>query len=532
MAESRDGAELRILHVEDDPNDAALVQAELESHGYRAVIKRVMSREAFVAKLAAGGFDLILSDFALPGFDGLSALRIAREMAPDTPFISVSGQLGEESAVEAVRAGATDYVLKQRLSRLGPAVRRALDEAQERRMRQQAEEALRQSEAQLRHAQKMEPLGLLAGSVAHDFNNLLTAIMGYGHLLRGRLESDAAALRDIDEVLSAAQRAASLTRQLLAFSRHQVIEPRVLNVNTIVTELDKMLRRLIGEDIDLLTATAPDLGQVLADPGQMEQVLMNLVVNARDAMPGGGKLTIETANITLDDGHIRAREGLAPGRYVMIAVSDTGSGIPPEVVSRIFEPFFTTKEQGKGTGLGLSTVHGIVRQNGGHIEVYTEVGQGTTFKIYLQRVDEASEAPRTAAAGPVRLYGTETVLLVEDEETIRRVVRESLVLHGYSVLEAEDGSEAISICNRTEQRIDLLLTDVVMPMISGPEVAQRVVGGRPELRVLFMSGYTDRALVHQGLRAAHTAFLQKPFTPDTLLRRVREMLDEPRAAAA
>jgi two-component system, cell cycle sensor histidine kinase and response regulator CckA len=532
MSEAVRGASLRILHLEDDPYDAELITAELEASGYRVAIERVESEATFTARLTGGGFDLILSDFALPGFDGLSALRIAREVAPEIPFISVSGRLGEEAAVECVRAGATDYVLKQRLSRLGPAVQRALAESEERRRRQQAEDDLRQAETLLRQAQKMEAIGLLAGGVAHDFNNLLTAIMGYGQLLQRGLGSDTPALQHTEEILKAARRAASLTRQLLAFSRQQVLEPRVLDLNGVVSSLDSMLRRLIGEDIDLLSAPTADPCRVMADPGQLEQVLMNLAVNARDAMAGGGKLTIETATVDLDEGYARGRIDLEPGRYVMLAVSDTGCGMTPEVAARIFDPFFTTKEQGKGTGLGLAMVHGIIKQSGGHIETYTELGHGTTFKIYLPRVERAVESldSRPSEMGPSE--GSETVLLVEDEEAIRRVIRQSLELHGYAVIEAGDGSEAISICERRDQPIDVLITDVVMPMISGPELVHRTAAIRPELPVLFISGYTDRALVHQGLRRAGTAFLQKPFTPDVLARKVREILDEARHRAA
>jgi two-component system cell cycle sensor histidine kinase/response regulator CckA len=388
-------------------------------------------------------------------------------------------------------------------------------------------------ETQLQQSQKMEAIGLLAGGVAHDFNNLLTAIMGYTQLIQLGLDPASQTRRDSEEILKAAERAASLTRQLLAFSRQQVLELRVLDLNAIVADMDKMLRRMIGEDMDLLTAPAADLGPVKADPGQIEQVLMNLVVNARDAMPHGGKLTIETANVELDEGYARARVDLKPGPYVMLAVSDTGCGMSAEVVARIFEPFFTTKALGHGTGLGLSTVHGIVKQSHGHIEVYSEVGQGTTFKIYLPRLEAGAELLARRERGVVeQMGGTECVLLVEDEEIIRRVLAQSLERHGYRVLEAADGSEAIALCERPNQPIDLLVTDVVMPLMSGPELVQRVLSKRSDLRVLFISGYTDRALIHHGLRAPGTAFLQKPFTPDTLMQKMRALLDEPLRRAA
>jgi len=533
VSERAAGTTLRVLHLEDDPNDAELIQAEIETHGFQVAVVRVTTRDAFSAALEAGGLDLVLSDFSLPQFDGLSALEVARQIAPEVPFIAVSGRLGEEAAVECVRAGATDYVLKQRLSRLGPAVRRALDEADERRKRRQAEEALQRSEAQLRQAQKLEPLGRLAGGVAHDFNNLLTVILGYAQSLEMRLKADGKGAQDAAEITRAARRAAELTRQLLAFSRQQLLEPRVVDLNLVVKEIDTMLRRLIGEDIDLVTATTAGLGRVVADPGQVGQVLMNLAVNARDAMPEGGKLTIETANVEVDQGYVRGRVDLAPGRHVLLAVSDTGCGMSSEVVSRIFEPFFTTKGLGSGTGLGLSTVHGIVKQTGGHIEVYSEPGQGTTFKIYFPAVAAEVSAPPAARANVQHdPRGNETILLVEDEEMIRRMLREGLQANGYTVLEAADGSEAFGICERPGQSIDLLITDVVMPLMSGPELAQRVAATRPDLRVLFISGYTDRALVHQGRRDAGTAFLQKPFTPDVLGQKVRELLDKPREQAA
>jgi signal transduction histidine kinase/ActR/RegA family two-component response regulator len=397
---------------------------------------------------------------------------------------------------------------------------------------QRSNEALRRSEEQLRQAQKMEAIGRLAGGVAHDFNNLLTAIMGYSQFLHRRFEPGDPAVRDAEEILKAAERAAALTRQLLAFSRQQVLEPRVLDLNAIITDLDKMLRRLIGEDIDLVTAPTQDLGRVKADPGQLEQVLVNLAVNARDAMPKGGKLTIETADAELDEGYAKSRDDIKPGRYVMVAVSDTGSGMSRETMSKIFEPFFTTKAIGHGTGLGLSTVHGIVKQSEGHIEVYSELGQGTTFKVYLPRVEGAADVLPTPRQTAKRYGGQETVLLVEDEDVIRRVVLESLRMNGYTVLEAADGSQAITICERRDQPLDLLITDVVMPLMSGPELVRHVKAVRPHLPTLFISGYTDRALIHQGHREPGTAFLQKPFTPDVLVRKVREILDEPKEHAA
>jgi PAS domain S-box-containing protein len=389
----------------------------------------------------------------------------------------------------------------------------------------------KQLQAQFQQAQKMEAVGRLAGGVAHDFNNLLTAILGQTHLMRTRPDLQASIAEEVAEIDKAATRAAGLTRQLLAFSRQQVLQPQVLDLNHVIADMEKMLGRLIGEHIRIVVAPAADLGAVRADPGQIEQVLMNLVVNARDAMPAGGKIILETGNATLDEGYAQGRIDLEPGRYVMLAVSDTGSGMTPETRARIFEPFFTTKEVGRGTGLGLSTVHGIVKQSGGHVEVYTELGQGTTFKIYLPLAQEPSR-PAEANAPVVRqLGGSETIVVVEDEDTIRVLMRRVLTGNGYTVLEASDGSEAISLCER-QQRIDLLITDVVMPLMNGPDMVRRVCAARPGVRVLFISGYTDQALIHQGLKTPGATFLQKPFTPDTLLAKIREILDTPLARAA
>jgi signal transduction histidine kinase/ActR/RegA family two-component response regulator len=397
--------------------------------------------------------------------------------------------------------------------------------------RRKTEEALRWSEEQLRQSQKLEAVGRLAGGVAHDFNNLLTVILSYSELLLQQVGPDDPKRPEVEEIERAGTRAASLTRQLLAFSRQQVLQPRVLDLNAVLSDLARMLQRLIGEDIDLVTASSPDLGRIQADPGQVEQVIMNLAVNAQDAMPDGGKLTIETANVDLDEDYTLARD-LRPGPYVLLAVSDTGCGMSPDVKARIFDPFFTTKEVGRGTGLGLATVHGIVRQSEGYIEVYSEIGHGTTFKVYLPRVTDASQPLPVRSRPSAAMNGEETVLIVEDEEAIRRVLAVSLRLHGYHVLEAADGSEAVALLRRDDQRVHLLVTDVIMPLMSGPELAHAATRELPDLRVLFISGYTDRALIHQGLRQPGTAFLQKPFTPETLALKVREVLDEPRAAAA
>jgi two-component system, cell cycle sensor histidine kinase and response regulator CckA len=379
-------------------------------------------------------------------------------------------------------------------------------------------------EAQLRQAQKMEAIGRLAGGVAHDFNNLLTVIIGHSTLLLEHPSAhDEASLLDIQQIRVAGERAASLTRQLLAFSRQQVLEMQVLNLNTVLNETLQMLIRLIGEDIELVTHLAPDLSHVRADVHQMQQILLNLAVNARDAMPDGGTLTIETANVQIDTGYMRHYSAIAPGSYVALAVSDTGVGMDNRTRERIFEPFFTTKEPGRGTGLGLATVHGIVNQSGGHVYVYSELHYGTTFKIYLPCVvDEQTEL--LSPAEPLSLDGSETILLVEDEQAVRNLVREVLSSHGYHVLEAT-AEGALDLARVYTGSIDLLLTDVVMPVMSGRELVEKMHVLKPDTRVLYMSGYTEHIIASRGMLPNTAAFLQKPFTPDILARKVRMVLD-------
>jgi PAS domain S-box-containing protein len=381
-------------------------------------------------------------------------------------------------------------------------------------------------EAQLLQSQKMDAIGQLAGGVAHDFNNLLGVITGHTELLLKDLGAQHPGLRRAEQIQRAADRAGGLTRQLLAFSRKQVLVPEVLDLNAVLEDTEKMLRRLIGEDVQLVTVFAPGLGLVKADPGQMEQVIVNLAVNARDAMPRGGKLIIETANVDLDGSFSRTHPEVRPGSYVMLAVSDTGHGMDTDTIPRIFEPFFTTKEVGKGTGLGLSTVFGIVKQSGGHIAVYSEVGQGTSFKVYLPRIERSGEM---AAAGVARAEapraGSETILLVEDEEALRHLIREILEAGGYRVLPGGSPEEAVATAETHSGPLHLLLTDVVMPRMSGRQVADRVKASRPAVRVMYMSGYTDEAISHHGALEPGTHFMQKPFTADALLRKVREVLD-------
>ncbi len=381
-------------------------------------------------------------------------------------------------------------------------------------------------EERLRQTQKMEAVGRLAGGIAHDFNNLLTAILGSVDFLRRALGPEHPEHAETEEIQKAAVRAADLTRQLLAFSRQQVLAPKVLDVDALVTNLEKMLRRLIGEDVELRFVAKASRAAVLADPGQLEQVIVNLVVNARDAMPRGGKLTIETATVDLDAGYAWEHGTVEPGRYVMLAVTDTGVGIDRAAQARLFEPFFTTKEFGKGTGLGLATVYGIVKQSGGYIWVYSEPGRGATFKVYLPRVEQAGE-PVAAPQPPARaLGGTETILLAEDEAAVRNLARRVLEKHGYKLLLAATGRDGVQVAEQHAAPIDLLVTDVVMPEMGGRELAQRLTARQPGLKVLFLSGYTDDAIVHHGVLDAGVAFLQKPFKPDDLVRKIREVLDD------
>ncbi|MBA2735051.1 MAG: PAS domain S-box protein, partial [Acidobacteria bacterium] len=382
-------------------------------------------------------------------------------------------------------------------------------------------------EEQLRQSQKLESIGRLSGGIAHDFNNMLTAINGYSDLTLRRLGAGDPLRHNIEEIMKAGERSAALTRQLLAFSRQQLLQPVVLYLNGIITETMKMLQRLIGEDIELITVLNPDAAPVEVDPSQLTQVIMNLAVNARDAMPQGGKLTIETANVFLDPNYVSQHVGVLPGAYVMLSVSDNGTGMSAKTQQHIFEPFFTTKEVGKGTGLGLATVYGIVKQSGGNIGVYSEEGVGTTFKIYLPRVVGQAKKSQTKDSLDDFPRGTETILLVEDEEMVRSLTRQILEECGYTVLEAQNGVEAISLCEKQDCQIDLLMTDVVMPQMGGRELAERFALAFPQMKILFTSGYTDDAVVRHGVINEGTNFIQKPFTPDRLAHKVREVLDAP-----
>ncbi len=516
---------LRFIHLENNPADAELIATTLRDAGIQCQLKQAQTREEFLAALRQEGFRLILAETAVPGFDGAAALSLARTLHPDVPFLFVSGTQGEEFAIDMMQHGATDYISKQRLGRLVPSIKRTLRELDGRLERRRAEDALRVSEKQFRQAQKMEAVGRLAGGLAHDFNNLLTVIMGHSQVLLGELPSGSPIRAKIEEMQKAGERAASLIGQLMAFSRKQPLEPKILPLNSVVGNVESMLRRLIGEDIQLVIRPDPYNGHVTADPGQLEQVLMNLVVNARDAMPNGGLLAIETSQTELARTPMHHLHPLPLGQYVKLTVTDTGCGMNADVLAHLFEPFFTTKEEHKGTGLGLSTVFGIVTTCGGGIDVWSQVGHGTTFDLYFPRVNpQATTADVTAPQGRLR-QGSETILLVEDDSGVRNLVRHELAKTGYQVIEAKNGVEACLTATQQNYHVDLLLTDVVMPGMNGRELAQHLSVIKPNLRVLFMSGYLDDISVNSGMDPHRTTFLQKPFTPDLLLRTVRALLD-------
>ena len=648
---------LRVLLVEDSADDALLLEREIRRGGFDLSLTRVENESQFLSAMSQV-WDVVVSDYVLPRFTALGVLRHLRHLRLDIPTIVVSGTVTESELVEAMKAGAHDYVQKQNLARLVVAIRRELGEAAGRRRRREAENALREAqerfrfvventadvvyrlrfpdmvydylspgierltgygpreingvglnglivsvtdtagrpvaieklewarrieqfgefsadyqvrtksgelrwladhsfpwrdahgrllgavgtlvdvtvrkdlEAQLTQAQKMEAVGRLAGGVAHDFNNLTTAILGYSELMLRRLDPDDPLRRHVAEVTRAAERAAALTRQLLAFSRKQLLQPKVLDVAEVLEHSRGLLERLIGEDVELVTRGEPGVGRVRADPVQLDQVIQNLAVNARDAMPRGGRLVLEASNADLDEDYAHEHVTVRPGRYVMLAVSDTGHGMDKETQQRIFEPFFTTKEVGKGTGLGLSTVYGIVQQSGGYVWVYSEVGRGTTFKIYLPRVeDEADRPPPVAEPPAARAITSGVVLLVEDEASVRELLRELLETAGYSVLEASRPGEALRIAQARAEPIQLLITDVVMPEMTGPELARRLAEMRPGLRMLFLSGYTEGVVADKGLLGDGAHFLQKPFTGDALEAKVREVLDAAARAA-
>ncbi|HEV2913751.1 MAG TPA: PAS domain S-box protein [Pyrinomonadaceae bacterium] len=490
------------------------------------IVDELPVRSGPVSRAINSGTALIFNDYLKETDNGRKGVNVGFDIDDEKPLsalIAPMAIMGRIIGTIEVQSHQLDAYTKEHATAMQMAANLAANAIENVRLLNQE----REKEEQLRQSQKMEAVGRLAGGVAHDFNNLLTAINGYSDLTMRRLQSSDPLRQNIEEIKKAGNRAAALTRQLLAFSRKQVLQPKVLDLNMVISDLEKMLHRLIGEDIDLRVAVSPQLGSVKADPGQMEQVIMNLVVNARDAMPDGGKLTIKTKNVYLDEEYARHHIAVEPGHYVMLAISDNGCGMNEETRTRIFEPFFTTKVQGKGTGLGLSTVYGIVKQSRGNIWVYSEEGSGTTFKVYLPRVEEEVDAIQQTQQPRMSAQGTETLLLVEDDEMVRHMVREVLELSGYRVLEASDGQTALVLFERYAEPIHLMLTDVIMPGMSGRTLADQVTRLRAETIILYMSGYTEDAIVHHGVLNKGVNFIEKPFTPDALARKVREVLDKP-----
>jgi signal transduction histidine kinase len=521
---AQEPAPVRVLLLEDNVGDAALVTAVLRGAGRRYDVHLVSDQEAFEQRVrTSADCDVIVSDYQLRGYNGLEALRLLRAIGSRIPLVLVTGTLDDDIAAQCITLGVADYVLKDRLARLPEAIQRALEQQRLRDEHARLEEELRQ-------AQKMEAVGQLAGGIAHDFNNLLMVIRGFAELLHARVGGDNER-RQVQHILAAAERASHLVSQLLAFSRKQVLAPRVIDLNECVVEAGKLLRRVLGEHIELSVVTDPALTPVRADPVQIEQVLMNLGINARDAMPQGGRLIVETCNEEIDASHAARHPDTPPANYVRLTVSDTGAGMDHETRQRIFEPFFTTKRDSGGTGLGLATVYGIVKQSGGFITVYSEPGEGTTFKVYFPAVTGKVEHLEAAADSGLVANGNENVLVVEDEVGVREAIAEFLRGAGYSVVVAGSGPEALERVEAEDPPIDLLVTDVVMPRMSGRELAQRLVAGRPALRVLYISGFTGRVISGDMQLEPSEAFLEKPFAWNVFARKVREVLEAPAAPA-
>ncbi len=514
---------LRVLHLESNRHLSDRIKAMLTDGGIPCVIRRVDSRAVFTSSLTEGQVDLILAEFSLPWLDGQSALELIRRLASDVPVIFVSATLQGKQSIEQLYRGATDCIPKHELERLVPSVQRVLREQQERAARERAESALLESQAQFRQVQKLEAVGRLAGGLAHDFNNLLTVIMGQSQVLLSEMNQNDPLRNRVEEMHKAGDRARILIRQLLTFSRKQPSETKVLSLNTVLVDFEPMLSRLIGEHIQLTLRPSVDDLKVNTDPAWLEQVVMNLVVNAKDAMPEGGKLTIETTGVDLDHAPLYHINPITTGAYVRLSVVDSGCGMTPEVQSHIFEPFFTTKEEGKGTGLGLSTVFGIVTQSGGGLDVTSKAGEGTRFDVYLPRVENEVLVPSDENPAMPSLGGHETILLVEDDEDVRVLIRDELRKRGYRIVEARNGVEACLVATPYMRKLQLVLTDIVMPGMSGVELVRNLRVIKPELSVLLISGYMDD--VDVSAREPSWAYLQKPFTPEAVADKVREVLD-------
>ena len=512
----------KILLIEDDSDDTLLLQEMFSPRrgiaGFDIVCESRL--EKGLKRLAEDKIDLVLLDLSLPDSTGFETFSRVRNQTPAVPVIVLTGLDDEELAARAVREGAQDYLVKSQFTH--HLLRRAILYAIE---RTRADEALRRSEDHLLQAQKMEAVGRLAGGGAHDFNNMLSVILGFSDLALKKLEETNPLHRYLVEIRKAGQRAAALTQRLLTFSRSRMVQPRVIDLNVVVADLEKMLTRLLSENIEFVTALDPKLGRTRADPAQIEQALVNLAINGRDAMTRGGRMTIETANLTITDEDTRRSLNLQPGSYVALTVTDTGTGIADETKAHLFEPFFTTKGPGKGTGLGLSTVYGIAKQSGGDVTVESEPGKASAFRIILPRVDTPVEEVKPQQVVTIRPTGHETILLVEDEDAVRTLVKEICEKSGYTVLEASRGNQAIDLFTRHGGPIDPVVTDIVMPQMDGRELATRLLEKSPGLRVLFISGYTGDPISEGKESAGKAHFLQKPFSPDAFMAKVREVLD-------
>ena len=508
---------LRVLLIEDSEDDALLLVRALRRGGYDVTHQRVDSSEAMHAALDSAAWDLVMSDHSMPGFSGTEALRLLRDRNVEIPFIFVSGTIGEEMAVSALKSGAQDYLLKGNLRRLLSAVDRTLQEAEGRRER-------RRLETQVNQLQRFEAIGRLAGGIAHDFNNVLGSILGWAELGLADLPEEHRARQRFAKISAQAERAAVLTRQLLAFARRQVLEPQNLDINSLVSESVSLMGKVIGEHVEIELHLAERLEPAWADASQVEQIVMNLCINARDAMPGGGKLSISTRITEVRPDVEEFRSYFRPGRYIQLTVADTGTGMDAQTLEHIFEPFFTTKEVGKGTGLGLATVYGIVKQHNGIIDVESQLGRGTRFHVYLP---VGSGVMETREKKPILRpsCGTETILIAEDNDDLREAAREMIEALGYRVLLAHDGEEAVQLFAENSSNVDLVLLDVVMPGLHGPAAFERMLALKPGLLAIFTTGYSGESDSLPASALSHASVLQKPFNTTTLGQRIREVLD-------